>query len=93
MNNEQLCILIRAWANRLEREIALLKKLLPQDLLKINDEPYAGESLSPLLNKDNWKEVQDTFEILDGLQDFLEELWDAITELSGDTLREAIKTF
>lgn len=68
MTDKQLAILIRSWANALKREIDYLKEQLPEQFK--DKEEIAGFSL-------------ETFPVLGGLSNLLEEMREADETLTG----------
>ena len=87
MNNEQLLILVTAWANRLEREITLLDLSLPDDLERNKKPVYTGNmpEFAPLdRNPAHWDMAPGDYVILDGLHDLLSELREAVDTLRGE---------
>lgn len=87
MSNEQLLILIRAWANRLEREIELINDELPDEMERIPNQVYIGKNPISFWDKDpkNWKEEPGDFVITLGISGLLIELRDAEETLKGES--------
>ncbi len=83
MTNQQLAILIRAWRNRLEREIDILDGLLPADMPRETTRVYVGETILAGMiqternDPEKWQEQPGDFLALLGLRELTEELGDA----------------
>jgi hypothetical protein len=90
VNSQQLAILVRAWANRLLREIGDLEEKLPETMerydpqrLYVGPRNALGQPVSNQAadNPANWRVVLGDFVALDGLRVFLEELRQAERDL------------
>ena len=81
MTNEQLALLVRAWADRLDTELDLLRQRLPESLERYETEVYTGGATGTLRwfdrNPDHWRKEKGDFVVLEGLQSFLEDLYQA----------------
>ncbi len=85
MEDRQLAILIRAWANRLEMEIDALRVQMPESMERVQVTEYIGSSMLPGLdrNPESWRDVDgDDFVALAGLRNLLAELRRADEQLS-----------
>ena len=94
LDNKTLAILVRSWANRLERELDILTDGLRDGCERHPSErQYIGPSallLGPTeaqkADPENWQEVPGDVILLDGLTQLVAELRQAVSDLLGDQL-------
>ncbi len=90
MDNKELAILIRAWRNRLSREVDLLGDLLPDDFPREIERVYVGATtLGGMIETERddptkWKDHPGEYTALLGLYELVNELTQAADSLVGN---------
>lgn len=86
MTNEQLSLLINAWAQRLGREIDLLRSALPDEMERLKESKYTGTALLGVVtdsNPEHWVTIDGDFAALQGLEGLKVELEQAVQTLQA----------
>lgn len=93
MTDRQLAILIRSWANRLERELDAVRAELPDDLPRLTTRAYTGGPFDSLLapkDPEKWIDLDGDYAVLEGLMRLHTELGDAAALLLLPQESEAV---